>query len=100
MKRTWKIIVLCFFLVASSSRCATMDGPEAAARNNFSEWAVNIRAPYRNENFQTINNDGNVATVLITVDLKIGGEWKEKQTKIQCEKVDTNWQCDHSMQFE
>jgi hypothetical protein len=76
-----------------------MDGPEATAKNNFSEWAVNIRAPYRNESFQTINNDGIFATVLITVDLKIKGEWKEKQTEIQCEKVDEDWQCDRSIQF-
>jgi hypothetical protein len=76
-----------------------MDGPEAAAKNNFSEWAVNIRAPYRNENFQTINNDGALATVLITVDLEIQGEWKEKQTEIHCEKVDNDWQCDRLMPF-
>ncbi|HET7142965.1 MAG TPA: hypothetical protein VFI68_02995 [Anaerolineales bacterium] len=76
-----------------------MDGPEAAAKNNFSEWAVNIRTPYRNENFQTINNDGTLATVLITVDLNIKGEWKGKQTEIQCEKVDNDWQCDRAMQF-
>ena len=77
-----------------------MDGPEAIAKNNFSEWAVNIRAPYRNENFQTIKNDGTLATVLITVDLKIQGKWKKKQTEIQCEKVDDDWQCDRSIQFE
>jgi hypothetical protein len=76
-----------------------MDGPEAAAKINFAEWAGNIRTPYRNENFQTINNDGTLATVLIRVDLKIKGEWKEKQTEIQCEKVDNDWQCDRSMQF-
>ena len=76
-----------------------MDGPEAAARNNFSEWAVNIRVPYRHENFQTIQNDGGLAIVLITVDLKIKGEWKEKQTEIQCEKVEEEWQCERAIQF-
>jgi hypothetical protein len=76
-----------------------MDGPEAAAKISFLEWAGNIRVPYRNENFQTINNDGTLATVLITVDLKIEGEWQEKQTEIQCEKVDNDWQCYRSMQF-
>jgi len=76
-----------------------MDSPEAAAKISFSEWAVNIRAPYRNENFQTINNDGTLSTVRITVELKIKGEWAEKQIEIQCEKVDDNWQCDRSMQF-
>jgi len=99
MKRTWKIIAVSLLLVMFSTRCSTMDGPEATAKNNFSEWAVNIRAPYRNENFQTINNDGTFATVLITVDLKIKGEWKEKQTEIQCAKVDEDWQCDRLMQF-
>ena len=99
MKRTWRIIAVALLVVAFSTRCSTMDGPEAAAKNNFSEWAVNIRAPYRNENFQTINNDGTVATVLITVDLKIEGEWQEKQIEIQCEKVVNDWQCGRSMQF-
>ena len=99
MKHIWRIIAVSLLLLTLSTRCATMDGPEATAKNNFSEWAVNIRAPYRNENFQTINNDGTLATVLITVDLKIKEEWKEKQTKIQCEKVDDDWQCDRSMQF-
>jgi hypothetical protein len=99
MRRTWRIIAVSLLLVTFSTRCSTMDGPEAAAKNNFSEWAVNIRAPYRHENFQTIHNDGILATVLITVDLKIKGEWQEKQTEIQCEKGDDDWQCDRSMQF-
>jgi hypothetical protein len=76
-----------------------MDEPEATAKSNFSEWAVNIRTPYRHENFQTINNDDALATVLITVELKIKGEWKEKQAEIHCKKVDQEWQCDRSMQF-
>jgi hypothetical protein len=76
-----------------------MDGPEAAAKISFSEWAVNIRAPYRNENFQTLNNDGTLSTVRITVELKIQGKWTEKQIEIQCKKADDNWQCDRSMQF-
>jgi hypothetical protein len=99
MKQSWRIIAVSLLLVTFSTQCSTMDGPEAAAKNNFSEWAVNIRAPYRNENFQTINNDGTLATVLITVDLNIKGEWKEKQTEIQCKKVDNDWQCDRLMQF-
>jgi hypothetical protein len=76
-----------------------MDGPEAAAKINFSEWAVNIRVPYRNETFQTIKDDGTLSTVHITVELKIKGEWIEKQTEIQCEKVDNDWQCGRAMQF-
>ena len=76
-----------------------MDGPEAAAKDKFTEWAVNIRVPYRNENFQTISNDDALATVLVTVELKIKGEWKEKQTEIHCKKMDQEWQCDRSMQF-
>ncbi|MEP7133613.1 MAG: hypothetical protein ABI904_01655 [Chloroflexota bacterium] len=99
MKRIWRIVAVTLLLVISSTQCSTMDGPEAAAKINFSEWAVNIRTPYRNEDFQTINNDGNVALVRITVELKIEGEWTEKQVEIQCEKVDNNWQCDRSMQF-
>lgn len=99
MKRTWKIIAATLLLVTSGARCSTMDGPEAAAKVNFSEWAVNIRAPYRNENFQTISNDGTLSTVRITVELKVRGDWTEKQIEIQCEKVDDNWQCDRSMQF-
>ncbi len=99
MKRTWRILAFFLLLVTFSSQCSKMDGPEAAAKRNFSEWAVNIRSPYRNENFQTTHNDSTFATVLITVDLKIKGEWKEKQTEIQCEKVDEDWQCDRSMQF-
>ena len=99
MKRTWTIIAVSLLVVTSSTCCSTMNGPEAAAKNNFSEWAVNIRAPYRHENFQTINNDDAFATVRITVDLMIKGEWEEKQIEIQCEKVDNDWQCDRSMQF-
>ena len=99
MKQTWRIVAVTLFLVTSSVRCSPMDSPEAAAKISFSEWAVNIRAPYRNENFQTINNDGTLSTVRITVELKIKGEWAEKQIEIQCEKVDDNWQCDRSMQF-
>jgi hypothetical protein len=76
-----------------------MDSPEAAAKISFSEWAVNIRAPYRNENFQTLSNDGALSTVRITVELKIQGKWTEKQIELQCEKVDDNWQCDRSMEF-
>ena len=76
-----------------------MDGPEAAAKTNFSEWAVNIRIPYRNENFETVRNDGTLATVRITVEFKMDGEWKEKQIEIQCEKADDNWQCVRSFQF-
>ena len=38
-------------------------------------------------------------TILITVDLKIKGEWTEKQTEIQCEKVDDDWQCERGIQF-
>ena len=99
MKRTWRIIAVSLLFVTFSTRCSTMDGPEAAAKNSFSEWAVNIRTPYRNEDFQTINNEGTVSTVRITVELKVKGEWTEKQIEIQCEKVDDNWQCDRSMQF-
>jgi hypothetical protein len=76
-----------------------MDGPEAATKRNFSEWAVNIRVPYRQEHFHTIRNDGVLATVQITVELKIRGEWTEKQTDVHCENVDETWQCDRAMQF-
>ena len=99
MKQTWRIVAVSLLLVTFSTRCSTMDGPEAAAKTSFSEWAVNIRTPYRNENFQTINNDGTLSTVHMTVELKIKGEWKEKQIEIQCEKADNNWQCDRSFQF-
>jgi len=99
MKRIWRIVAITLLLVTSSVRCTQMDGPEAAARINFLERAGNIRTPYRNENFQTINNDGTVSTVRITVELKINGEWAAKQLEIQCEKVDDNWQCERSMQF-
>ncbi len=100
MKKTWRIVAVTLLLAISSTRCSTMDGPEAAAKINFSEWAVNIRAPYRNEDFQTINTDGALSTVRIRVELKIQGQWIEKQTEIQCEKVDTEWQCDRSIQFQ
>ena len=99
MKRTWRVVAIALLLVTSSVRCTPMDGPEAAARINFLEWAGNIRTPYRNENFQTINNDGTLSTVRITVELKIKGEWIEKQIDIQCKKVDEDWQCERSMQF-
>lgn len=99
MKQTWRIVAVTLLLMTCSTRCSTMDGPEAAARINFLEWAGNIRTPYRNENFQTSNNDGTLSTVRITVELKIEGEWKEKQTEIQCEKADNSWQCDRSFQF-
>lgn len=99
MKPTWRILAMTLIVIAFSSGCTKMDGPEAAARINFLEWAGNIRTPYRHESFQTINNDGAFSTVHITVELKLKGEWKEKQTEIQCEKVDKNWQCNHSMQF-
>ena len=99
MKRTWRIVAVTLLLVTASVRCSPMDGPEAAAKISFSEWAVNIRVPYRHENFQTINNDDTSATVRITVELKIKGEWTEKQIEIQCEKIDDNWQCERSMQF-
>jgi hypothetical protein len=99
MKHTWRIIAVSLLVVTLSAHCSTMDGPEAAAKNSFSEWAVNIRLPYRNESFQTIDNDETAATVLITVEIKSKGEWKEKQTEIHCEKVDQDWQCDRSMQF-
>ena len=99
MKRTWRIVAVTLLLVTSSVQCSKMDGPEAAAKINFLEWAGNIRTPYRNENFQTINNDGTLSTVRITVELRIKGEWTEKQIEIQCEKIDDNWQCERSMQF-
>lgn len=98
-KQTWRLIAVSLFLLTSSTRCSTMDGPEAAAKNNFSEWAVNIRIPYRSESFQTIKTDSDFATVLITVDLKINGQWTEKTTEIHCEKVDEDWQCDRAMHF-
>jgi len=99
MKQTWRTLTVSLLVVIFITQCSPLDGPEAAARNSFSEWAVNIRAPYRHETFETIKNDGVLATVLITVDLKIKGEWTEKQTEIQCEKVDDDWQCGRGMQF-
>lgn len=99
MKQTWRTIAVSLLVVIFNTQCSPLDGPEAAARNSFSEWAVNIRVPCRHENFETINNDGSSATVLITVDLKIKGEWTEKQTEIQCEKVDDDWQCGRGMKF-
>ena len=100
MKQTWRMFVVSLFVVILSAQCSPLDAPEAAARNSFAEWAVNIRAPYKHENFQTINNDGMSATVLITVDLKIKGEWTEKQTEIQCEKAGDEWQCEPGIQFQ
>jgi hypothetical protein len=99
MKPNLKILAVILLVVIFSASCASLDGPEAAARINFLDWAGNIRTPYRHENFETLNNDGALATVRITVDLIIKGEWEEKQIEIQCEKVDNDWQCDRSMQF-
>lgn len=99
MKRTWRIAAIALLLVTVSVRCTPLDGPEAAARINFLEWAGNIRTPYRNENFETIHNDGSLSTVRITVELMIKEEWAEKQLELQCKKVDDDWQCERSMQF-
>jgi hypothetical protein len=99
MKQTWRILAAALILITSSARCSPMDGPEAAAKVNFSEWAVNIRAPYRNEKFDTIKDDSTSATVRITVELKINGEWTERKTEIQCERVDDGWQCARAMEF-
>ena len=99
MNRIWRTITFSLLVVIFIIQCSPLDGPEAAARNSFSEWAVNIRAPYKHEKFQTLDNDGMSATVLITVDLKIKGEWQEKQTEIQCEKVDDDWQCARGIKF-
>lgn len=99
MKLTWRIIAVALLLMMSSTQCSKMDQPEAAAKVSFSEWAVNIRMPYRHENFETIDNDGVVATVLLTVEVKLEGEWETKQAEIPCEKVDNEWQCDRSIQF-
>jgi hypothetical protein len=99
MKQTWSIAAITLLLVTLATRCSTMDGPEAAAKTSFSEWAVNIRMPYRNEDFQTASIDGTVATVRVTVEFKIDGEWKEKQIMVQCKESDNDWQCDRSFQF-
>lgn len=100
MKQIWKLVAITLLLITSSIRCSRMDGPEAAAKVSFSEWAVNIRIPYRNESFQTISNDGTVSTVRITVDLKMNGKWIEKQIDVQCEKTtEEDWLCDRSIQF-
>ena len=99
MKPNWRILAVILLFATLSASCSSLDGPEAATRINFLEWAGNIRTPYRHENFQTINNDGVLAVVRITVELMIKGEWEEKQIEIQCEKLDDDWQCDRSMQF-
>ncbi|MBE0669128.1 MAG: hypothetical protein IH588_00945 [Anaerolineales bacterium] len=99
MKRTWRMVAAALLLALSVVRCSTMDGPEAAAKISFSEWAVKIRIPYRNENFETLDNDGRAATVRIKVEVWAEGEWKEKQAQIQCEKVDDDWQCDRGIQL-
>lgn len=99
MKQTWRVVAITLLLVTLATRCSSMDGPEAAAKTNFSEWAVKIRVPYRNENFQTTSNDGTVATVHVTVEVKRDGEWIEKQLDVQCEKADNDWQCGRSFQF-
>ena len=93
------MVAVTLLVVMLSAQCSTMDAPEAAASNSFAEWALNIRAPYRHEKFQTLDNDGMSATVLITVDMKIKGEWQEKQTEIQCEKAGDEWQCERGIQF-
>ena len=97
MNRTWAIIAVTLLLVMLSTQCSKMDAPEAAANISFSEWAVNIRVPYRHEDFQTIQNDGSSATVHITVELKLKGEWLEKQTDVHCQKADDVWHCDRSI---
>lgn len=99
MKRTWRMAAAALLLVVSAVRCSPMDGPEAAAKVSFLEWAANIRIPYRNENFETIENDGRAATVRITVEVKVEGKWKEKQVQIQCKKVADTWQCDRWIQL-
>lgn len=99
MKQILKFAAITLLLVTSSVQCSKMDGPEAAAKISFSEWAVNIRMPYKNESFQTISNDGAFSTVRITVDLKMNGKWTEKQIEVQCEKIEEDWQCDRSIQF-
>lgn len=99
MKRTLRMAAIALLLAVSCVQCSKMDGPEAAAKNNFSEWAVNIRTPYRNESFETITTDGTTATVRITVEIKIDGKWTKKDIEIQCEKVDADWQCARWMQI-
>ncbi len=99
MKKNWRIIAVTLLLITSSMQCSRMDGPEAAAKISFSEWVVNIKIPSRNENFQTINNDGTFSTVLITVELKMNGEWTRKEIEVQCEKFGDDWQCERSIQF-
>jgi hypothetical protein len=103
MKRTMHpaggFLAASLLLASLCTACSTMDGPEAAAKTNFLEWAGNIRTPYRNETFETISSDAALATVRITVDLMIQGEWMEKQLEIHCEQVDADWQCERSMQF-
>ena len=58
MKQTWRMVVVSLLVVILIAQCSPMDGPEVAARNSFGEWAVNIRAPYQHEKFETLENDG------------------------------------------
>lgn len=88
---TW-IRVLLFAIVMTG--CTQMDGPEAAAKTAFIEWAQSIRTPYRNESFQTLTNDNTLATVRITVELLTKAQWTVKQVDIPCRQVESSWQCD------
>jgi hypothetical protein len=97
LKLIIRIWIMILFIMTVVTGCTKMDGPEAAAKTVFMEWAR--RTPYKNETFQTVYNNGTSATVRITAEFLTDSDWKKKKVDLECEQVENIWQCKTWMQF-
>lgn len=86
--------LLALVWVLSCSFGGALEGPEAAAKEAFTEWAQQKGVPYKDASFQTLSNDGTFAIVRITAKFRESAEaeWTEQEAKVECRNVGGEWQ--------
>ncbi len=73
-----------------------------AARTAFESYTKRIAVQYQNESFQVVQNDGSLATVLVTASFRqtSNAGWQEQESRIQCQKANNTWTCSSQLTFQ
>lgn len=97
-----KLPIILILLTLFTSGCSgSAGGIEKSASDAVKSFAEISGVPNQNMKYEVISNDGTFAQVKVTGQLRpsADSDWIEKETTIECRKVNEKWQCDQPILF-
>jgi LCP family protein required for cell wall assembly len=102
MKNKLLVLILLTMLLSIIVSCGgPLGNPESAVKVAFENWAQNYGSPYKDVQYNTLNNDGTYATVSVIGYFRESSDsdWIQMQTYVEVKNVGDSWHCNDNQFF-